>query len=79
VLGSFSREAIAVAPGERAAARRHRCGGMGLHGYRSDGRLRQMRSGAWLPQNEFSTDQGELYNRLTPLRGTVTQASVERD
>jgi acyl-homoserine lactone acylase PvdQ len=32
-----------------------------------------------LPQNEFSTDQGELYNRLTPLRGKVTRAELERD
>ncbi|MGA2321221.1 MAG: penicillin acylase family protein [Solirubrobacteraceae bacterium] len=32
-----------------------------------------------LPVNEFSTDQGVLYNKLTPMMGNVTQKALERD
>jgi acyl-homoserine lactone acylase PvdQ len=32
-----------------------------------------------LPENEFSTDQGKLYNKLTPLRGHVTKRDLEKD
>ncbi len=32
-----------------------------------------------LPPNEFSTDQGKLYNKLTPLRGRVTTRALEKD
>jgi acyl-homoserine lactone acylase PvdQ len=32
-----------------------------------------------LPPNEFSTDQGVLYNKLTPLRGHVTTRDLEKD
>ena len=31
-----------------------------------------------LPTNEFSTDQGKLYDSLTPLEGHVTTARIER-
>ena len=30
-----------------------------------------------LPANQFSTDQGVLYNDLTPLQGHVTAADLE--
>ena len=32
-----------------------------------------------LPANQYSTDQGQLYNALTPLEGHVTTADVARD
>jgi acyl-homoserine lactone acylase PvdQ len=32
-----------------------------------------------LPTNEFSTDQGKLYNALTPLGGHVSTKAIERD
>ncbi len=32
-----------------------------------------------LPPNAFSTDQGELYDNLTHLRGSVTTGALERD
>ena len=32
-----------------------------------------------LPANQYSTDQGQLYNALTPLEGHVTMADVARD
>ena len=31
------------------------------------------------PPNEFSTDQGKLYNKLTTLRGRVTTGALKRD
>ena len=36
-------------------------------------------SSGGLPANQYSTDQGQLYNALTPLRGNVTTADVSRD
>ena len=37
--------------------------------------------GQWggLPANQYSTDQGQLYDALTPLQGHVTMADVSRD
>ena len=32
-----------------------------------------------LPANQYSTDQGQLYNALTPLEGNVTSADLSRD